>query len=162
MRPSARRRRWMLQIQRRRPLRVTRSLRAIEARKRIGPARAGAHFAVGFVCGIDVDRTAPVFRRLRFFEFLFFPRLQVELFQRAVEVLHFDRRIVAIDCDDFEQRATWPAIPVTYNRTRRGHTLSPCSTIRFSPVSVWIQEEIFLQSIKQSLHARRYSRSHTS
>ena len=112
------------------------------------------------VLGLDVDGAGPVLGRLRFFEFLLGPRFQVEFFQRAVEVLHFDRRIVAIDRDDFEQRTTRPAIPLTHNRTRRGHTLSPwkaasthalpCSMNCFSPVSGRIQEEFFLQSIKHS------------
>src|SRR5476649_891890 len=84
---------------------------------RIGPG--------GFVGPVDVDRAAPILRRLAGFKRAFLPlRIPVvalQLFDGAVKKLDLDGAVVVVVGDDLEERAIGVAIPVADNRLRNLH-----------------------------------------
>ncbi|MBT8444070.1 MAG: hypothetical protein KJO13_04955 [Gammaproteobacteria bacterium] len=68
-------------------------------------------FGIRKILEIDVHRTGPVLRRLGGFETDVPPGIQLDPFDRAVEMLQFNRAFVFIDGNNLEQVAVQAPIP---------------------------------------------------
>ena len=75
------------------------------------PGLADLALRIGNIFEVDVDRTGPVLRRLGEFEIDVPPDIQLDSFDRAVEMLQFYGALVIVDGDNLEQVAVQSPIP---------------------------------------------------
>jgi len=82
------------------------------------PGLANVSFGIRKILEIDVHRTGPVFRRLGGLEIDVPPDIQLDPFDRPVEMLQFNRAFVFIDGNNLEQVAVQASIPAANFRDR--------------------------------------------